>query len=155
MYLGSSINEVSACDKEVKRRIALGMYTFRELQKPIWSQGCISLRTKMQLYQMLVMSVVLYGSESWVCTDQDYAKLNTFHNKNLRSLLGKQRNEISRKELFKITRSCPMENYVRRYRLRWAGHVRRMDSDRIPKRVLFGELVEEKAAQRRPGRRLE
>jgi hypothetical protein len=141
VYLGSSLNEDSACGEEVDRRIALGTWRFSELRKPVWNQSCISLRTKMKLYQSLVLPVVLYGAESWTCTDQDYAKLNTFHNKNLRSMLGRRRDEISNDDLYKETGTCPVENYVRKYRLRWAGHVRRMEADRIPKKVLFGELV--------------
>jgi exonuclease III len=150
VYLGSSINEDSACGGEVERRIALGTRRFCELKKPIWRQDCIGLRTKMQLYRSLVLTVVLYGSESLTCSERDYASLNTFHNKNLRSLLGKRRDEIRNEELYKLTGSCPIEAYVRKYRLRWAGHVRRMEPDRIPKRVLFGELAEGKRARGRP-----
>jgi hypothetical protein len=86
----------------------------------------------------MVMSVVLYGSESWTCTDQDYAKLNTFHNKNLRSLLGMKKSDIGNEELYLLTGSFSLEAYVRKDRLRWAGHVRKMNADRIPKRILFG-----------------
>ena len=150
VYLGSSLNEDSACSREVDRRIALGTWKFSELRKPVWNQSCISLKTKMKLYQTLVLSVVLYGSESWTCADRDYAKLNAFHNKNLRSMLGRRRDQISNAELFRETGSCPIENYVRKYRLRWAGHVRRMDADRIPKKVLFGELVEGRRGRGRP-----
>src|SRR5579871_1309678 len=95
VYLGSSLNEDSACGKEVDRRIALGTWKFSELRKSVWNQSCIGLETKMKLYQSLVLPVVLYGSESWTCTDREYAKLNAFHNKNQRSMLGRKRDEIS------------------------------------------------------------
>ena len=39
---------------------------------------------------------------------------------------------------------------MRKYRLRWAGHVRRMNTDRIPKRILFGELADGKRGKSRP-----
>ncbi len=64
----------------------------------MWSQDGISLKTKMRLYHSLVMSVVMYEAESWTCSDHDYAKLNFFLNKNLRSLLGRNRDEISNKD---------------------------------------------------------
>ena len=44
---------------------------------------------------------------------------------------------------------CELEMHVRKARLRWAGHVCRMQDSRLPKKVLFGELVEGRA---RPGR---
>ena len=150
IYLGSSVNVDSACNREVDRRLALGAWRFSELRKPIWNQDCISLRTKMQIYRSMVLSVVLYGAESWTCTDQDYAKLNTFHNKNLRSLLGMKKRDIGNEELYRLTGSCPLEAYVRKHRLRWAGHVRRMNADRIPKRILFGELADGKRGKGRP-----
>ena len=34
-----------------------------------------------------------------------------------------------------------MAEILRRHRLRWLGHVARMDNNRLPKQLLFGELV--------------
>ena len=87
--------------------------------------------------------MVLNESEHFTCIDQGCAKLNIFHNKNLRSLL--KRDEIRNVDLYRITASCSIENYyVRRYRMRWAGYLRRIKNDRIPKRVLLAELNEGK-----------
>ena len=107
------------------RRVALGAWKFHELKKPVWNQDNISLKTKMQIYESLVLSVVLYGCESWTCGPKDW-KLNTFHNKNLRSLIRKKRDEISNEKLYKITDSCPLSDCVSKYRLRWTGRVRKM-----------------------------
>ena len=49
--------------------------------------------------------------------------------------------EISNKDLYKLTGTCPLEMMVRKNRLRWAGHVRRMSDDRLPKKILFGKVV--------------
>ena len=49
-----------------------------------------------------------------------------FHTKKLRALLAKKRDEISNKNLFKLTGTCELEMYIRKARLRWAGHVCRM-----------------------------
>ena len=49
--------------------------------------------------------------------------------------------DISNADLYSITDTCELENFVRKYRLRWgAGHVRCMDDNRLPKKVLFGEI---------------
>ncbi len=61
--------------------------------------------------------------------------------------MGRKRNVISNKKLYKLIASCPIENYIGKYRMRWAGHVGRVESDRIPKKILFGDLVEERVGR--------
>ena len=34
--------------------------------------------------------------------------------------------------------------------MKWAGHIRRMNDQRIPKKLLFGEIVEGKAQRSKP-----
>ena len=154
VYLGSVISSSGTSEKDINRRINLGQYKFNELSKAVWSRREISLKTKVQIYRAVVMSTVLYGAEAWTCTDKDYAKLNVFHTKRLRAIIGKSRDEISNEKLFKLTKLCPFEMYVRKARLRWAGHVSRMDDSRLPKKVLFGDIVGKGEARRgNPGKK--
>ena len=51
-------------------------------------------------------------------------------------------------DLLKHAGMQSLENYVRYYRLRWAGHVRRMDDSRLPKIVLFEEIAGSKGRGR-------
>ena len=82
-------------------------------------------------------------------------RLNTFHTKRLRTVVGKckwkKREEGEKKQWEKKEKNTklldrvglrPLENYIRYHRMRWAGHVRRMEDSRLSKRVLFGELRE-------------
>ncbi len=39
----------------------------------------LTLRTKIKLFKSLVMSVLLYGSETWKMNGHDNKKLDTFH----------------------------------------------------------------------------
>ena len=129
----------------------LGSFKFHQLRKPLWNQSSVSIKTKLTVYRatvlwtvlvltvrfytVLVLTVltVLYGSETWTCSDSDYAKPNAFHTKKMRSILGLKLNHIHNKELYQKTRSFPLEDLVRRNRLRWAGHVRRLDDNRLSK----------------------
>ena len=47
---------------------------------------------------------------------------------------------ITNKELLKITETSMLSDMVGERRLRWAGHVRRMGENRVPKKILFGEI---------------
>ena len=158
-YLGSILSEKGSSTPDIDRRIGLGIRKFAMLRKSIWSQPSISVKTKIEIYRVIVLSTVLYGAETWTCTDKEYAKLNVFHTKNLRKIIGKKRDEISNEDLYLETKMTSLEHMVKSYRLSWAGHVRRMrgmgpngfssdnpvNSQRVrwPKKMLFGELVDE------------
>ena len=115
----------------------------------MWNQPHISVITKVMIYRAVVISTVLYGSECWTCTKNEYEKLNIFNTKRLRIILGMRRDEISNKELYKATGMPKLADLVRKNRLRWAGHVRRIEDDkRWPKRILFGELKRKGTARR-------
>ena len=150
VYLGSLLTESGGNTKEITRRINLGTFKFNQLLKPLWNQPCVSLKTKLSIYKSVVMNTVLYGCEAWTCTDADYALLNVFHTKKLRQLANLKMDQISNDKLYKLTDSYPLENVVRKYRLRWAGHVARLENTRIPKMVLFGRI--ERGGTRPPGR---
>lgn len=149
VYLGSMISETGGSIKDMNRRISQAAYRFSKLDN-VWKQRGISLQTKVFIYKTTVMSTLLYGAESWTCTENEYARVNTFHTKKLRQLAGMKRDEISNVKLFKLTRMQPLENYIRHHRLRWAGHVRRMEDDRLPKKVLFGQVAEGSTKRGRP-----
>ena len=63
-------------------------------------------------------------------------------------LVGMSRTEINNKNLFKLTKMHELEMYIRKARLRWAGHVRRMEDARIPKKLMFGDLPKGKTKSR-------
>ena len=76
------------------------------------------------------------------------------HTKCLRELAGVKRNAegkwLSNNDLFSLTQSQRLSKTVMQRRWKWAGHVRRMGSDRWPKKLMFGEVVEGKSGKGRP-----
>ena len=112
-YLGSVLSVNGTSDKDIRRRIGLGTMKFMQLRKPVWQHSEISVKTKIQIYRAIVLSTTLYGSENWTCTEDGYADLNVFHNKNLRTILGVRRDEISNEELYKRAGLPSIENIIR------------------------------------------
>lgn len=69
--------------------------------------------------------------------------LEKWHMRSLRSILKVTwRDKVTNSEVLRRTASASLEGNLCRRQLRWLGHVIRMPSDRLPKQVLYGELVD-------------
>ena len=70
-------------------------------------------------------------------------KMRGFNNRCIRSMLGVTKNRQWKERITSkaIGMTESMAEILRRYRLRWLGHVARMEDYRMPKQLLFGELT--------------
>ena len=140
IYLGSNITGTTiSTTQEVVNRIGKAYYTFAKLEKHLWSRSEISLGTKIQVFKCLVLSVLLYASETWTLLATDLAKLEVFQMKCLRRILRKSCHCVSNKEVRDLCKIDAIEKTIRKRRLKWFGHVCRMGPDRIPPRVLLDD----------------
>ena len=93
------------------------------------------------VYHAVVVSSLLYGSETWTMYQRQLKILEKFHMKSLRKILGVTwRDRVSNVDVLRRTNCVSLENILHRNKLRWVGHVIRMDEDRLPKQLLYGEL---------------
>ena len=68
-------------------------------------------------------------------------RLNAFHFRCLRSIMGLTWNDrVPNTEILKISKMWDMYTMLRSRRLRWTGHVVRMNDHRLPKAILYGQL---------------
>ena len=86
-YLGSSVNKKNKVSQEIKRRIVLSNRCLYGLRQH-FSNTTFSRNTKKQLYQVLILPVLLYAAESWVLTITDIQNLGVFERKVLRKIYG-------------------------------------------------------------------
>jgi hypothetical protein len=149
-YLGSGIEDSGGgAQGDVKRRLDMAAGAFNELKKGLWSRKEVSIKTKLAVFNSVVVNRLLYAAETWPLTAADLRRLDSFHTYCLRrilrvSYLDKLRNEEVRSRCKQPT----LEEMVRERRLRWLGHVQRMGDDRLPKAMLWGRW---KDAQRPQG----
>ena len=88
MYLGSTITDNLSIDSEPNKRIGKAAMTHSRLTKRVWSNYKLSDHTKVNVYKACVISTLLYGSESWTMHAYQEKRLNVFHMRCLRRILG-------------------------------------------------------------------
>ena len=151
VYLGSTITSSLSLDEELNSRIGKAATTFGKLIGRVWTNNKLTTKTKMLVYQACVLTTLLYGSETWTLYACQEKRLNSFHMRCLRRILGiKWQDKITNTEVLYRTEQTSLYPILRRRRLRWLGHVKRMDDTRIPKQILYGELLQGKRGTGRP-----
>ena len=142
-YLGSTISNSLSIDVEVNSRIAKATAVMATLNQRVWNNSSLTEKTRIYIHQACVLSTLLYGSESWTTYARHEKKLNSSHQRWLRRILHiKWQDKISNTEVLERTNMRSMYTTLCERRLRWLGHVKRMDPGRKPKDLLYCELVE-------------
>ena len=145
--------------EDVKCWIAKASRAFGCLRGSIFSNPILSLTKKRMVYvKSIVTSVLLYSAETWTLKADHVRRLNTFHNRCVRTVLGITRYHqcqlrLSSKLLanrFGMDWSIP--DFIMDRRLQWLGHMGRMKDERVPKQLLFGELWKTRACHGRKKR---
>ncbi len=140
-YLGSTISSSLSIDVEVNGRIAKAAAVMARLNQRVWNNLNLTEKTKLRVYQACVLSTLLYSSEAATYTSHE-RKLNSFRLRCLRRILRIQwQDKVPNTEVQERASMNSMFTILSERRLLWLGHVRRMDTGRIPKYLLYGELV--------------
>ena len=153
IYLGSAINKNNNVSLEIKRRIVLANRCYFGLSKHFRDKA-LSRATKIQLYQTLIQPVLLYGAEAWVMSQADETALGVFERKILRKIYGPtiDNGEYRRRmnhELYQLYASIDIVKRIKMARLRWLGHVSRMEENE-PARKIFEDVLEGRRKIGRP-----
>ena len=107
--------------------------------------------TKMAVYKACIISTLLYGSETWTTYAKQVRKLNSFHMRSLRHILGIMWSDrVPNAQVLKRAGLSTMYTLLRQRMLSWLGHMRRMEDGCIPKDILYDELASGKRSVGRP-----
>lgn len=149
IYLGSLIKYGGDSEADVICRIGKASAVFYCL-RPIWTSSTISLTIKLHLYTTIVLPTVTYGSETWKITVAVTRKVDVFHQRCLRRILGiSYLDHITNVEVLRWSKMCRLSFIIAKRRLRLAGHVLRMDRHRITRRQ-YWEPLDAKLGRGRP-----
>ena len=141
-YFGSTITDNLSLDAEIDKKIGKEASTLARLTDRVWTSPKLSVKTKMAVYNACVISTLLYGSETWTTYGGQERRLNTFHLRSIRRVLEiSWQDKLTNADVLSRAGLPTMYTLFRQRRLRWLGHVRRMEDTRTPKDILYGELA--------------
>nr|VZI37250.1 unnamed protein product [Spirometra erinaceieuropaei] len=153
-YLGSTLSRNTKIDDEVANRISKASQAFGRLQSTVWNRHGLQLSTKLKMYKAVILPTLLYGAETWTVYAKQARRLNHFHLSCLRRILRlKWQDRIPDTDVLERTGILSIYAILRQMQLRWSGHLVRMDDERLPKRLFYGDVATGSRRQGGPIRR--
>ncbi|KAK1805428.1 hypothetical protein P4O66_019744 [Electrophorus voltai] len=150
-YLSSIVsNNDSGSEADVRCRFGKAAGVSQRLRR-IWSSTTINTGIKMRLYSTIVIPTAIYASETWRNTKRIAQKLNVFHQRCLRRILGiSYKDRITNEEVLQWSGLRKLEEIVTEHRMCLAGHLLRLPDKRISKAAVHWTPTGGKRKQGRP-----
>ncbi|KAJ3606704.1 hypothetical protein NHX12_026223 [Muraenolepis orangiensis] len=141
------LSSKAVIDDEIHHRLSCASGAFSRLRKRVFENRDLQAKTKILVYKAVVLPTLLYGSEAWTTYSRHLKALEAYHQRSLRKIL-----RISWED--RRTNTSVLEEAdiptitatIAQNQLRWTGHVIRMPDSRLPKQVLYSQLVKGKRA---------
>jgi hypothetical protein len=147
----------NSIQEEIKSRLQSGNACYHSAQNLSLSR-LLSKNLKIRTYRTTIFPVVLYGRKTLSLILKEERRLRVFENRVLRRILEPKRDDVTgewrklHNEELHDPYCSPTIARVIKSRIRWAGHVARMEEGKGVYRVLVGK-PEEKRTLGRPKRR--
>ena len=149
VYLGGMVTENGHSAAEVRRRTQAGANAWRKVEGVMLDRK-ISKKLKGKVLRMCVTPACLYGLETVALTEQQQQKLQVCEDNWVRRIIRTKR--VDRRRMNDLRKEvgmqCSLTGRLVRSRMRWAGHVVRMDVSKLAKRA----EVEKHQGRRKRGR---
>ena len=126
-YLGKTLTNQNSILKEITSRLKSGNACYHSVQN-LLSSRLLSKNIRSKIYRTIILTVVLYGYETWSLTLRDKRRLRVLENKVLRRIFGPKRDEVTvewrkqhNEELNDLYSSLNIVWVIKSRRMRWAG----------------------------------
>ena len=151
-YLGSYVSLKHGDLQEVNCKLAEGRQRFANFQN-LWKSKQLSVHLKCNLYKALVLSAVLYSSETWTLSKLMERKLESFHCGCLRRILRVSYMEkATNEEIMSRSRMPQLSTMIMLKRIKWYGHIQRMEPGRLARSAFDWDPPDQYVhARRAPG----
>jgi hypothetical protein len=135
-YLGVNINNENIQETEINNRI--NEYNANVcMLYPILKDRNVPIQCKIIIFNSILKPILTDGSESWALTMKTQSKLQAAEMRMLRLIRGVTRRDRLRNTQIRRDLGVPsMLEDLEKKKLRWYGHVKRMDNNRHARRYL-------------------
>jgi hypothetical protein len=131
-YLGTTITKQNLIHEEIKRKLNSANACYHSVQN-LLSSLLLSKKIKIRIYKIIILTVVLYGCETWSLTLREEHRLRVFENRVLKRIFGPKINgvtggwrKVHNEELHNLYSSSSIISLIKSRRMRSAEHVARM-----------------------------
>ena len=146
VYLGGNVNHNANLSIEVDRRIRNARCSFRKYTLELYDRPSAPLELKIRMLRAEVLEKMLYGCVTLSLRACHYDRLRRAHHRFLTRCICWQKHNRAYHPIFYLdtlvkTGSESIEATLRRRGILFAIFVVRMEDTRLPKCVMFGEMV--------------
>ena len=140
-YLGSIVTSDCSVNAELIARIKAVSCAYGRLRERVFDSHDLTLSTKLKVYVQCLTPLLTYGCETWTLHRYHINQLRTVQQRHLRKILRiKCSDYVSNEEVIQPADAEDIEITLIKSRLRWLGHVSRMDDNRPVKALIYGAL---------------
>jgi hypothetical protein len=138
-YLGATLTDQNCIHEEIRSRLNSGNACYHAVQN-LLSSHLLTRNVKIKIYKTIILSVVLYGCETWSLMLSEEHRLRVFENRVLRRIFGPKRDEVTGclRKLRGLYSSPSIIRVIKARRMRWAGHVAHTGEVRGEYNILVG-----------------
>ena len=146
VYLGGNVNHNANLSTEVDWRIRNALCSLRNYTLELYNRPSAPLELKIRMRRAEVLETTPYGCVAWSPRAYHYDTLRRAHHRFLTRGIGWRKHNganhpVSYLDTLVKTGSESIEATLRRRRILFAGFVARVKDTRLPKCVMFGEMV--------------
>ena len=145
--LGSKLNT----EADIANRKSLSLNALTNL-KEIFQNKRLSRRTKVRAFEAYITPVFLYNSELWTLTKTLGNQIDSFQRRILRSYVLNIRwpKIVKNEDVYEKTKTEPWSKTIEKKRLKWFGHLMRLDENTPARKALSVALIQSKRPRGRP-----
>ena len=130
-YLGSVMVSNGNFTQDIESRKAAATRVLGRLRRRLWGRREVSLNTKINIFNAVVLPVLLYGATAWALTKTKETRLDAFVMAMLRNIAGVRWKDFVRNNNVRAwLKQPPVSLKLKSAKIKCLGHVERMEKKR-------------------------